>query len=234
MKLGIMQPYYLPYIGYWQLLSAVDTYVIYDDVNYINRGWINRNRILIDGKPAYFNVPMLKASQNKKIDEIQVNADAGLRKKNLRTLEMAYKKAPYFQEVFPLAEKIINSEETLLSEYLADSIAVICGYLDIKTKRLMSSSIAKNNELKGQDKILEICRLLGADEYYNAEGGQKLYSYEKFQAEGIQLKFLKCREIRYRQFGEQFEPNLSIIDVLMFNSKNTVLEMLSDYELITK
>lgn len=234
MKLGIMQPYFVPYIGYWQLLNAVDTYVIYDDVNYINRGWISRNRILIDGRPAYFHVPMLKASQNKKINEIQVNQEIGLKKKNLRTLEMAYKKAPYFQEIFPLAEEIINCGEQVLSQYLAYSIGVICDYLEITTKRLMSSAIPKNNELRGQEKILEICRILRADEYYNAQGGQSLYSFPKFQEEKIQLKFLQSGDIRYRQFGNTFEPNLSIIDILMFNSREAVIEMLSDYELITE
>ena len=232
MKLGIMQPYFMPYIGYWQLLNAVDTYVIYDDVNYINRGWINRNRILIDGKPAYFNIPMLKASQNKLINEIEVNHDRKLLEKNLKTVEMAYKKAPYFKEVFPLVDVIMNSKEKDLSAFITNSLKVICHYLKIETEFLISSKLKKNNDLKGQDKILEICSILQATEYYNAIGGQELYSYDRFSEKGIQLKFLKPNPIEYIQFKNKFQPNLSILDVMMFNSVTEIKELLREYTLI--
>lgn len=232
MKVGIMQPYFIPYIGYWQLLNAVDIYVIYDDVNYINRGWINRNRILIDGKPAYFNIPMLKASQNKLINEIEVNHDKKLLNKNLKTIEMAYKKAPHFEEIFPLIDVIMNCKEKYLSDFITNSLKLICDYLKIETKLILSSSLKKNNNLKGQDKILEICSILKATEYYNAIGGQALYSYDKFREKGIQLKFLKSNLIEYMQFKKEFQPNLSILDVLMFNSIAEINEMLKKYTLI--
>lgn len=232
MKIGIMQPYFMPYIGYWQLINAVDKYVIYDDVNFINRGWINRNRILLNGQPHYFNVYMIGASQNKLINEISVNNSEDVVIKNLYLIESAYKKAPYYAEVYPIIEKILRCNYGKLSEYIAYSISEVCDYLDIKTQLIMSSELSKDCTLRAQDKILAICELLGATEYYNAVGGQGLYSYAEFEKRGIKLEFLKSDEILYHQFGNNFCRNLSIIDVMMFNSLEHVKEMLNLYTLI--
>lgn len=234
MKLAVMQPYFVPYIGYWQLLNAADQFVVYDDVNYIKRGWINRNRILEEGKPLYFNIPIRKASQNKRINQIEVNHDEKLKAKSLRTIELAYKKAPYFGQVYPLVEEILRSEEKVLSEYILHSLKVICKYLGIETRLLRSSDIPKDNGLKGQDKILEICSILGAEEYYNAIGGRDLYSFEAFRARNIRLGFIKTGDIRYRQFGNEFCENLSILDIMMFNSVPEIREMLEQYTVITE
>lgn len=232
MKVGIMQPYFLPYIGYWQLMNVVDKYVIYDDVNYINRGWINRNRILIEGKIKYFNIPVMGASQNKKINEIRINQDIKLIDKKLRTVEWAYKKAPYYDKVFPIIKKILICKSENLASYIENSIYIICDYFNIKTEIILSSSLNKNNMFKGQEKILEICEILGATEYFNAIGGQALYSSKKFKDKGIELKFLKSDDIIYEQFDNLFESNLSILDVMMFNSKEKIAnEFLHKYTL---
>ena len=231
MKIGIMQPYFFPYLGYWQLINAVDKYVIFDDVNYINRGWINRNRILVDGQAKYFNLPISKASQNKLINETYINRDISLLNKNLKTLEFAYHKAPFFSDVYPLIEKIILFDEEQLSKYLHNLIVSICDYLEIKKEFLMSSEIDKDNSLKGSRKILNICEKLGATEYYNAIGGKELYSKEVFNKRSIELKFLKMDDVTYKQFVEPFQANLSIIDVLMFNSVENVKNMLDMYSL---
>lgn len=232
MKLGIMQPYFVPYIGYFQLMNAVDKYVIYDDVNFIKGGWINRNRILLNGQPAYFNIPMIGASSNKLINEVEVNTNKALMEKNLKTIYSAYGKAPYYNEVYPLLEKILLNEEKNIAKFIKYSFEIICEYLDIKTEFVMSSDIEKNNELKAQDKVLHICEILGATEYYNAIGGQELYDYESFNEKGIKLKFIQTDKIEYKQFDNEFQPNLSIIDVLMFNSKDEVKEMLKRFKLI--
>lgn len=234
MKLGIMQPYFVPYIGYWQLLNAVDTYVIYDDVNYIKGGWINRNRILLNGEAKYFNVQLDGASPNKLINEIGINRNEVTIKKSLRVLEAAYRKAPYFKEVYPIISDILMCESTNLSDYLVYSIKEICRYLDITTRIVRSSDIPKNNELHGQEKVLEICMLLGAKEYYNAIGGRALYSYEDFKCRGIDLKFLQSKDIVYKQYEKQFISNLSIIDVLMFNSKEKIEQYLKEYRVISQ
>ena len=232
MKVGIMQPYFLPYIGYWQLMNAVDRYVIYDDVNFIKGGWIHRNRILLGGEAKYINVPMLGASSFKKINEIMVHHEIALENKNLRMLENAYGKAPYFQEIFPILERIIRNPEESLALYLADSIREIHDYLEMKSELVLSSDLKKDCSKRGQEKVLEICKLLQADTYYNAIGGQALYSFSDFKENGIMLKFLKTGEIKYQQFGDKFVPGLSIVDVLMFNSKEEVRKQLQNYTLL--
>ena len=232
MKLGIMQPYFLPYIGYWQLLNAVDAYVILDDVNYIGRGWINRNRILIHGEPAYLNLPVSKASQNRKINELQVNWDEKERLRAKRKVELAYKRAPYFDSVYPLFCGIVDDEQRNLSEYLTDSIRKICEYLEIETPILLSSKLEKDHSRKGQERILDICDHLGASEYYNAIGGQALYSGSRFQEHKIQLGFVETGVIEYEQFGSVFVPGLSILDVMMFNPVKRIQEFLGEYVIV--
>lgn len=232
MKIGIMQPYFFPYIGYWQLMNRVDRYVIYDDVNYINRGWINRNRILFNGEIRYFNLPVLGASQNKLINQIAVNHDEKLLHRNMSILKQAYQKSPYYSEIQPMIEQILFSGKQNVAAFNAESFFYINRYLGIETELIFSSSLKKDNTLKGQDKILAICQELGATEYCNAIGGRDLYSYEKFKEQGIQLTFLKPNTIVYRQFENEFQPNLSIIDVMMFNRKEIIQEYLQQYTLI--
>lgn len=232
MKLGIMQPYFMPYIGYWQLMNAVDKYVIYDDVNFIKGGWINRNRILMNDEAKMINLKMNGASPNKHINEVESAGDVVYNKKLLKTIESCYKKAPYFLDVYPVIEKIINNEQKNLAKYLEYSIRQICKYLTISTELIVSSSINKNNDLKGQDKVIEICNVLGANEYYNAIGGQELYSYSNFNTHGVKLSFLKTGIIEYQQFNNEFISNLSIIDVMMFNSVEKIKNKLDIYELL--
>lgn len=234
MKLGIMQPYFFPYIGYWQLMNAVDKYVIYDDVNFIKGGWINRNRILVNGKPQYFNVQMKGSSPFKLINEIEINNSEISINKNLKTIYMAYHKAPYFSKVNLLIEKILKKQTPNLAEYVINSIKCITEYLNINTEIIISSKMPKNNELKNQDKVIEICKKLNATEYYNAIGGMELYSFDDFRKSGINLSFLKTNDICYKQFNNEFVPNLSIIDVMMFNSQAEIKTMLDDFTLIKK
>lgn len=234
MKVGIMQPYFFPYIGYWQLINAVDKYVIYDDVNFIKGGWINRNKILMNGEAKMIHLKMHGASSNALIKEIEVSEDFIYKKKFLRTIESCYKKAPYFEEVYPVIKDIINEEEINLAKYLEYSIRKICNYLLIDTELIVSSSLNKNNNLKGQDKVIEICKLLGASEYYNAIGGLELYSDEEFTAQDMKLRFVKTETIKYQQFNNEFVPHLSIIDLMMFNAVTDIKEMLEQYNLIRK
>jgi len=229
MKIAIMQPYLFPYIGYWQLINAVDIFVIYDDVNYIQRGYINRNNILVNGKKYTFTLELIGASQNKKINEINVGNN---QYKLLRTIEFSYKKAPYFNYVFPLIKDIMMYQEKNLALYIGNSIQQIVKFLDIKVQIIYSSHVEKNNKLKGQDKIIDICQILGAQTYINPIGGKDLYSKEVFKSKLIELYFLKPEILEYKQFNNEFIPNLSIIDVLMFNNKDTVRDMLHRYELL--
>lgn len=232
MKIGIMQPYFFPYIGYWQLINIVDKYVILDDVNYINRGWINRNRILFDGKPRYFNIILKGASQNKLINEIEVDNGVKQVERNLMILKQAYKKAPFFQQAFPVIESIFYEKESNLSRFNGILIQKICFYLGIKTELIFSSDLQKNNCLRGQEKIIDICRNLHATDYYNAIGGKDLYCQEKFSQYNIKLHFICADVIRYKQFDNSFWDNLSIIDVMMFNSREKIWDFLNMYRVV--
>ena len=230
MKIGIMQPYFMPYIGYWQLMSAVDVYVVFDDVNFINRGWINRNNILLNGGSHMFTIALSKASQNKKINEIEILDDFSKLKK---TLHMAYSKAPYYEDVMMCFDKITECKDRHVGRFILNSFRMVFEYLNVSKTFILSSEIEKNNELKGCEKIKQICTLMHADEYYNAIGGQSLYDREDFYRSGINLRFLRTKEIVYQQFGNAFVPNLSIIDVMMFNSPMEIKEnMLNRFDLV--
>ena len=226
-----MQPYFFPYIGYWQLINAVDVFVLYDDVNFIKKGWINRNNILLNKSEHLITIPLLNVSQNKHINECMVSEDYKSIDNIIKTINLAYKKAPYYNLVFSYIEEIIKTKGSI-SDLVLKSVLWIKEYLGLNTEIILSSSIDKNNELKGQDKIIEIVKKLNGNHYINAIGGQELYNKEIFNNNGIKLNFIKTGEIKYKQFNNEFVPNLSIIDVLMFNSPSEVKEMLNNYSLI--
>ena len=232
MKIAIMQPYFFPYIGYFQLLNVVDKFIIYDDVNFINKGWINRNHILIDGAPSMFTIPLKEASQNKLIREIDASEDDKWKKKLLKSLEQSYGKAPYFMHAYTLIQEVIFSSENKISSKIVNSLKVISAYLDINTDIVETSTIYNNSFLKGQTRILDICEKEKADCYINPIGGQELYSQELFDKSGIKLKFINSKLLPYKQYNKEFVPWLSIIDVMMFNSSEKIREMLNSFELV--
>lgn len=237
MKLAIMQPYLFPYIGYWQLISAVDKFVVYDDVNFISRGWINRNNILFDGKAKLVTLALSKASINKLINEIDIANELGTKEAFLKTIQNAYKKAPFFQAVFPILEKVILNPENNIASYILTSLKSICSYLGIQTEFIVSSDISKDNSLRGDDKIVHICEILGAKTYINPSGGVEIYHDNKFTEKGISLFFLRPEldKIRYAQWSSPFVNGLSIIDILMFNSPGEIQEkIIPKFQLMKK
>ena len=229
MKIGIMQPYFMPYIGYWQLIKEVDLYVIFDDVNYIKKGWINRNNILVNDQKHLFTISLQGASQNKLINEIAISDDFIKFKK---TLCMAYSNAPYYKQISLLFDDICSFPKNNIANFIKNSIILVCQYLGINTDIIMSSEILKDNTLKGQDKILDICKILCADKYINAIGGRELYRKEQFEEQNIELLFLEPKIEEYKQFKPNFIAGLSIIDVLMFNSVEETNYLLSKYTLV--
>jgi WbqC-like protein family len=232
MKIAIMQPYLFPYIGYFQLINLVDKFIFYDDVNFINKGWINRNNIGVNGKPNLFTIPLKEASQNKLINEIEILQDEKWQIRFLKTIEQNYKKAPQFHAVYPLITEIINQKERNISNFIFYSTKLICDYLDIKTTLIQSSTIYQNTNLKAQERILDICIQEKASQYINPQGGTELYDKTFFENRNIQLNFLKSFPTIYPQFSTTFLPYLSIIDVLMFNKKSTINDHLVSFELI--
>lgn len=232
MTIAIMQPYFLPYIGYYQLIKAVDKFVVYDDVNYINRGWINRNNILVGGKAHLFTIPLKDASQNKLIHEVALAEDAQWRKKLLKTIQQSYQKAPCYSNVYPVIESIVQYDTSTISELALQSLIQVNEYLGINTEIVPSSTVYANADLKAQDRILDICQQEQATRYINPIGGMELYDRQKFAEAGIELFFIKSSSVSYPQFKNDFVPWLSMLDVLMFNDVSTIHELLTAYELI--
>jgi hypothetical protein len=232
MRIAIMQPYIFPYIGYFQLINLADKFVIYDDVSFINKGWINRNNILLDGQPHLFTIPLRSSSQNKLINQTEIGDISVWRNKFFKTIEHAYKKAPHFDEVSALLNEIFNNKFIYIHQLALVSLTRICKYLLIDTPFFKSSGILGDTELKSHDRILDICVKLHADHYINPVGGLKLYSRVQFESKGISINFLEVKPQSYSQSGNNFIPNLSIIDVLMYNSVEQVRELLNQYRLI--
>lgn len=228
MKLAIMQPYLFPYLGYFQLIGAVDAFVVYDDVNYIKGGWINRNFILAQGGEQLITLPLQGASPNLLINQVGI----GGQHKILQSIRHSYGKAPHFEAVYPMLEDVFSQQEKNLARYLDYALRRICSYLGIAPQWHLSSELKKDNALRAQDKVLAICEELGASHYINVPGGKALYDAEAFSARGLQLSFIQPRPVSYRQLGKTFVPNLSIIDVMMFNDREECTGLLGEYDLV--
>jgi hypothetical protein len=228
MKIAVMQPYFFPYIGYFQLMNAVDEFVVYDNIEFTKKGWINRNRILVNSKDEYVSLPLKKDSDYLFVkDRFLAEVWEMDRKKMLNRISNAYRKAPYFDSVFPLIQKSILFEDHNLFSFILNSLCIIKEYLEIDTPFTISSSINIDHALKSKDKVLAICKAKNATVYVNPIGGTGLYNKDDFKIHGINLNFIKTGEIIYNQFENDFLPYLSIIDVMMFNSKEEIKKYLN-------
>ena len=226
-----MQPYFVPYIGYLQLMAAVDRFVLLDDVNFINCGWINRNRILVGGREHLVTIPLRGASQNQKINQIALGDDAAWRARLQKTIEQSYRKAPFYAETMAVLAQIIACPEPMLAPYLRFSLSTLAAWLELPCQIVGSSSVYDNSDDKGAQRIMDICRQEQASVYVNAPGGRDLYDSADFAARGVQLRFLKPRLDAYAQAAETFIPGLSIIDVLMHQGRAATRQALFSAEL---
>jgi len=226
MRVAIMQPYFLPYIGYFQLIAAVDMFVVYDNIKYTKKGWINRNRMLRNGRDVVFSLPLKSDSDLLDIRERELAAGFN-RDKLLNQFKEAYRRAPFFAQVFPLIECIVRYEEKNLFRYLQNSIVCICQYLGVHTEIRISSDFAVDHTLKSQDRVLALCEAASADTYINAAGGMELYSKDVFRGRGIDLKFIRTKSFSYDQFEGAFVPWLSIVDGMMFNSADVLRKLVN-------
>ncbi len=227
-----MQPYFLPYIGYFQLIDVADLFICYDNIKYTKKGWINRNRMLRDGKDVMFSVPLKAGSDHLDVRERELAADFD-RDNLLNRIKEAYRRAPAFAEAFPLVETVVHYPDRNLFGFVHHAIVRICEHLGISTPIAVSSRISIDHELRGQDKVIALCRAVGATEYVNPIGGIELYRSDVFEANGLALTFLRPAPFIYAQFGEDFVPWLSIIDVMMFNVAEAVREHIeTGFELV--
>lgn len=235
MNISIMQPYLFPYIGYFQMINCTDYFIIDDNVQYINKGWINRNRILLNNKDHLITLPVVKDSSRLNINQRYFldDPDKISEGKILSTIYHAYHKAPYFKDCYDLVEEVLCFNNKNVSEFTTNSLKLICEYLGIKVRMLFQSDLNLAPDLNFQDAIIYVCKKLNADCYINAIGGMELYSSKTFSENDLTLKFIKTRaSLKYNQFKNNFIPNLSIIDVMMFNSNIEIKELLSEYDLI--
>ena len=228
-----MQPYFMPYIGYFQLISSVDEFIIYDNIQYTKKGWINRNRISVNGKDQFITIPIKKDSDYLDVSERMISDNWGKEKyKILNIIKSFYGKAPNFKEAYGVIGDCLNIEEENLFNFIYETILIINNFLDIKTKIIISSDIDIDHNLRSKNKVIEICKNRNAEIYVNSIGGISLYDKEEFKDNGIILNFIKSNPIKYQQSNSEFIPWLSIVDVMMFNSKEKIKEYLKEYTLV--
>lgn len=233
MKIGLMQPYLFPYLGYFQLINAVDEFVIHNDIQFIKNGWINRNRVLVNGEAQYITMPLKKASSYANINEREFSDDMPKQVKTiLRKIENLYRRAPHFEEAFAAVSKAMSSEDRNVNEFVVHSIKCICEYLGITTPISQTSDMDIPEGLKGQDRVLNINKQLSSTHYINPIGGTELYDKAVFAENGMELSFIKMNDVVYPQFKNEFVPALSIVDVMMFNSKEEIKNLLEEYTLV--
>jgi len=230
--IAMMQPYLFPYLGYFQLIAAADTFVLGDNLQYTRSGWINRNRILLNGEAKLITFPLKKASREVAIDKrelIDNFQDEILHL--LRSLSQNYAKAPYRADILSLLERLMLYPHTNLARYTEHSIRELCNYLGIDTPIVRASDLPLPTHIEKQDRVIQTAKQFGAKRYINLIGGRDLYCSDYFAHHGLQLHFHRIDDIRYRQFEKPFVANLSIIDVLMFNSAEQVRQWLPKFSL---
>ncbi len=230
MILAIMQPYFFPYVGYFQLIRRVDRFIVYDDVNYIKNGWINRNRILLGGQPTYITVPLAGASSFRPIRATEIDNRLPWREKLLKTIQHAYAKAPFLRDVLPMIESVLATPVPTISGLALASLKAVSAYLDLSPEWTDSSSQYENSHLRASERVLDICAREHATRYVNLPGGRALYDPDDFATKGIELEFLDPKPVAYRQDREEFVPWLSIIDLLMFNSRAETRHLLDQFD----
>jgi hypothetical protein len=226
MIVAIMQPYFLPYIGYFQLMAAVDTFVFHDDVQYTKGGWTNRNRYLHHHAPAWMSLPVEHASHLGSIRERHYTADKRARAALGNKVREAYRQAPRFDAAMPVLDACLASQVTSVGDANAASLEGVANMLGLRVRMLKASSLHGHQDLAAQDRVIAICKALGASTYVNAAGGTALYDEATFADAGIELRFLRHALPPYDQFGGTFCAGLSVLDVLMFNDLDAVAAQL--------
>lgn len=233
MRIVIMQPYFFPYLGYFQLLAASDAFIVYDNAQYIKGGWINRNRILMNGKPGWITMPVEAGSASLSIRDRKYSFEDRIAKNMLRRIAYAYRSAPNFDRIVKLVDDVLSYPDPNVAFFNVNLLRKVASYLDITTPIFLSSDLSLDTSITGaQARVIDICKKVDTTTYINPIGGKKLYSGEDFAKVGMDLRFLSCRASAYEQFGNEFVGDLSIIDVMMFNGIQSIKIMLEEYDLV--
>lgn len=230
MNLAIMQPYLFPYTGYFNLVARVDKFVFYDDVNFIKNGWINRNRLFLSGDVRYFTVPLSGGSSNLKITEVKCQSKTAWSRKMLESIKQSYGRAPYFASTFDLIKEVLDTDSECIAVLAKRSIQMTAERLGYSTSFEQTSRIYNNAALSGMERVVDICIKEGAQTYVNLPGGKHLYDSKIFKENSIDLVFSRPTFMAYQQFDRDFQPGLSILDVMMFNDLGACREVLAQEE----
>ncbi len=247
MKLAIMQPYFLPYIGAFQLINAVDKYLVYGQVNYRKDGWFHRNRLYLKNRgPVYFYLSMVNASIHKTFNQIFVDETDKWRIKILKFFEHNYRNTPFFDDAHLLLHDIIHCQHEVLTDFNFHSLKIICNYLGIESKLMIDplleqevESVLENSSFLSKEgldrksmRVVTICKLMNSERYINPIGGTTLYDKTVFASHGIELSFLQTDKVTYSQSSKEFIPNLSILDVISNCGEDGTKKLLSEYSLV--
>lgn len=234
-SIGIMQPYFLPYIGYFQLMNMVDEFILYDNIQFTKKGWIHRNRMLQNGKDEYFTLPIKKDSDYLNVcDRFLADTFTQEKTKLLNRIRNNYGKAPYFDVVFPHLLDIFDYNNINLFNFIHNSLLIISKYLGIQTPITVSSTVDINHDLNGKDKVLALTKAVKGTHYINPIGGMLLYDRQEFEDQGIKLSFFKTNDFSYVQLRNDYIPFLSILDVMMFNDKDKIRTFLQEFVIVNE
>ena len=228
MRAAIMQPYFLPYLGYFQLMKSVDIFILADEYQYTNKGWINRNRAILNNKLMTFTIPV--SSDGVFISDKKIHNQKSIKSLH-RKIKQSYCDSPNSQSVNLVLEDVFQSEQEFLFPFIDRSIASICELLAINTQMVRLSELDNNKNLKGVERVIDIVKVLGADTYLNPEGGRELYKREEFNRNHLELEFLEHIPKPYPQLIPGFIDRLSIIDLLYMNNNTEALHVqLNSYQ----
>ena len=232
--IAIWQPYFFPYIGYWQLINAVDLFLVADNAHFIQNSRIYHNHILGQGgQPQYFGIEISHASCTHLICETSRVVNLKRADKMCRVLEYYYKKAPHYNEAMEVIKPILLDEEPDLTRYLVKQLRAVSDYLGIKTEIRLLSEVSARWDCRAPEVIRRACEHFGITNYINSITGTKYYDKETFREMGINLQFLRRNDdIRYKQRCDEFVPDLSIIDVMMYCSRDEIHDMLDRYHFV--
>ena len=229
-RIAIMQPYVFPYLGYFHLIDASHLFVFLDDVQFIKRGWINRNRLLLDGRDHRFTVPVKNASRSATINQILLGTDEKWKDRLTSTMVHAYRKAPFFSPVTEVVKSILSGRYSSIADLAIGSITGVYDYLGMELNFTRSSICSPDTRhLAKADRLIQICTAEGYRRYVNAPGGKELYDKDYFADRGIELGFVESKLAEYKQFDNDFVPWLSIIDVMMFNDPAAIRQLFKEY-----
>jgi len=229
-RVAVLQPYLFPYLGTFQLARQVERFVCFDDVAFIKKGYIHRNAVLLDGAAHPFTVPVRNISQNRQIVEHDY---VGEWQPLLALLQRAYAKAPFFEPVFALVQRVLAEPDLNVARKNALSMAAVFDYLGLPFDHGFSSAHALPPELRASARVRAVCLAEGASMYINPAGGRALYDAADFERDGMALRFCEMRPLLYPQRSESFVPNLSIIDALMHCAPADVIELLDACDLVS-